>query len=140
MLPAHFLFPPTQPSGHATWSVDTTTTCKSGSLIAVRLESESIAKSIPHLPHGESVHRPLLMVIATMQYLLVVIATISNWHAQEWPSDRTNVSLIRVLVQRLGVYFIIKPPGGRYYCTPGGPYPALAPFTPGTGVHHVIAT
>ena len=31
------------------------------------------------------------MVIASIQYLLVVMATISNWHAQEWPSDRTNV-------------------------------------------------
>ena len=31
------------------------------------------------------------MVIASIQYLLVVMATISYWHAQEWPSDRTNV-------------------------------------------------
>ena len=65
--------------------------CTSGSLIAVRLESVSNAKSLPHLPHGESVHCPLLTVIASVQYLLVVDVTISHWHAQEWPSDRTNV-------------------------------------------------
>ena len=91
VLPAPDFVPPTQPSGHAACCVDTTAACTSGSLIAVRLESESIAKSIPHLPHGESVHCPLLTVIASVQYLLVVDVTISHWHAQEWPSDRTNV-------------------------------------------------